>query len=85
MKSRRSFLRQLLGGGVALTLLAQPAHADPKGMELANEFAHAYMDWGRMYERRTPGTLNLQELRAWKLVKEKWAVMRKYTDQEYSI
>ena len=74
--------RSVLVGLAAL--VATPLFASkPDSIARANEFALAYREWGALYENRNPGELDAREIRAWKLLKEKFNALRKHIDLEY--
>ena len=80
---RRRFL-EVLGACCALVATAPPLQAKPEGIAQANEFAHAYTEWGALYEHRVPGTQDIKELRAWRTVEERFSALRKLIRLEYS-
>lgn len=74
-------MRKLLTMAMLITT-AVVAEAPPR-FQVENDFAKAYMTWGKLRESTPPGTLNVQEIEAWKDVKAHWKAMSKYVEAGY--
>jgi len=76
MKRRNFVSRTLfLSTGLAVTYETEAATLKVDPQQQANEFSQAYNIWATM--RRDEGTLNVQEIRAWREVKRTWKELEK--------